>query len=604
MTKKNRKQYSTIKWVAGIVLFISVLLIAASWHLSSELKPVIKSQIKELVLEATDSLYHIEFSDLSTNFITGAAALTDVRIRPDTNVYNRLIARKRAPNNIYYIELNKLSIKRFHALRILRHKRLNIDVLLFENPKIKMVNRLLNFSDSAKTYPVKTPYDYIVKYLRELRIKTIDFKNISFKYVNNNTVIPETDSVNNLNITLKDWLIDKQSASDRNRLYLLKDIIINLKDYTYATSDSLYHIKVSHFDFKASNGKLNIQSLNVVPRYDEMKFGKIAGYAKDRFNIKMSDISLEGINLPLYIRKQELYATEMTITNGAINVFNNNELSKITADKTGKFPHQLLQQLKAQLTVRQINLNNIDVSYEEFDRDSRQKGRITFEKTSGTITNITNAEYIKVRNPYMFINLSTYMMGRGKLDVRFRFDLDAKDGTFTYSGTLGEMDGDVLNRITKPLGMILVKRGKVKQLEFDIKANADRAKGYVKFAYNDLAVALLEKEKDGDRLVRKGLLSILANAMVINSDNPNAEGILITAPINHQRVKTASFFNFVWKTLFQGIRHSVGITDRKEEEIRRQIANFEKIKADREKRRLERQKRKAQRAQEAREASR
>ncbi|RYY19463.1 MAG: hypothetical protein EOO04_21975 [Chitinophagaceae bacterium] len=196
------------------------------------------------------------------------------------------------------------------------------------------------------------------------------------------------------------------------------------------------------------------------------------------------------------------------------------------------------------------------------------------------------------------------MMGRGKLDVRFRFDLDAKDGTFTYSGTLGEMDGDVLNRITKPLGMILVKRGKVKQLEFDIKANADRAKGYVKFAYNDLAVALLEKEKDGDRLVRKGLLSILANAMVINSDNPNAEGILITAPINHQRVKTASFFNFVWKTLFQGIRHSVGITDRKEEEIRRQIANFEKIKADREKRRLERQKRKAQRAQEAREASR
>src|SRR5690606_9812057 len=144
--------------------------------------------------------------------------------------------------------------------------------------------------------------------------------------------------------------------------------------------------------FRLSTGKLNMTSLEVVPRYDEMAFGKVAGYAKDRFDIKMSDISLDGINLPLYVRKQELYATEMTISNGSIRVFNNNELLRIASDKTGKFPHQLLQQLKAQLTVRMVNLNNIDVSYEEFDRDSKQKGEITFEKTSGTITNITNAK--------------------------------------------------------------------------------------------------------------------------------------------------------------------------------------------------------------------
>lgn len=143
--------------------------------------------------------------------------------------------------------------------------------------------------------------------------------------------------------------------------------------------------------------------------------------------------------------------------------------------------------------------------------------------------------------------------------------------------------------------MILVKRGEVKQLEFDITANEDKAKGYVKFAFNDLSVALLKREKNGNRLVRKGLMSILANAMVINSDNPNEMGVLITAPINHQRVKTASFFNFVWKTLFQGIRYSVGITDKKEEQIRRKIASFEKIKADRDKRKADRQKRRARR---------
>lgn len=592
MIKKTSRNYSTLKWVGVGLLFLIVFIIIASRQLSRKVKPIVKAQIRELMLDATDSLYHIEFSDVTTNFITGAAALTNVKITPDTNVFKQLIVEKKAPNNLYYIELKELRIKQFHPLRILQRKKLNIDLLLFDNPEIKMVNRRLDFNEHKDVSSDKEPYDYISKYIRELRVNTIDFKNISFKYVNNNLAIPETDSVKNLNITLKDWLINKTAAHDENRLYLLRDIIINLNDYTYATADSLYRINISHFDFKASTGKLNIQSLNVIPRYDEMTFGKVAGFAKDRFNIQMSDISLEGINLPLYIRRQELYATTMNITNGAITVFNNNELKKITADKTGKFPHQLLQQLQAQLTVKQVNLNNIDVSYEEFDRDSRQKGRITFEKTSGTVTNITNAESVKASNPFMFANLSTYMMGRGKLDVRFKFDLDANDGAFSYSGNLGKMDGDALNRITRPLGMILIKRGEVKQLEFNITANEDKAKGYVKFAYNDLSVALLKREKNGDRLVRKGLMSILANAMVINADNPNAAGVLITAPINHQRVKTASFFNFVWKTLFQGIRYSVGITDKKEEQIRRKIASFEKIKSDRDKRKAEREKRK------------
>ena len=100
--------------------------------------------------------------------------------------------------------------------------------------------------------------------------------------------------------------------------------------------------------------------------------------------------------------------------------------------------------------------------------------------------------------------------------------------------------------------------------------------------------------------MRKGLLSILANAMVINSDNPNADGTMVTAQINHSRVKTASFFNFIWKTLFQGIRHSVGITDQKEKKIRRQIANFEQIKADREKRKADREKRRVSKVREQR----
>lgn len=596
MIKKVRKRYNTLKWVLGIMLFIGAVLFAISWHIRIKLAPLVKTQIKEMVLNATDSLYRIEFSDLNTNFITGRASLTDVKIIPDTVVYKKLVALKKAPNNMYAIQLKKLAMKNFYPRRILQHKKLKIDELLFENPDVVMVNRQFDFNDDRQSYRDRSPYDYIAKYVSELQVGIIDFKNIRFKYINNNLRVPVVDSIKNLNITLNNWLIDKNSAKDKSRLYLLKDIVINLNDYRFATPDSLYHIHLNQLDFSAASGKLNIKRFKVIPRYDEMKFSEAADFAKDRFSIQFSDISMDRINLPLYISKQELYAGSMTIANGFVDVFTNNPHSRKGAAKIGRYPHQLLQKIQAQLTVEQVNLKDVDISYAAFNHVSKHKGKITFEKTSGTISNVTNAARMKSKNPYLAARLSTYMMGQGQLDVNFNCNLAAKQGDFSYSGVLGPMDGRVLNQITKPLAMVVVKSGQVKKLEFNVEANDQRAKGNMAFAFNDLSFGLLKKHKLQDRLVKQGLISILANAMVINSDNPNTAGVFINAPINYEREQTASFFSFIWKTLFQGIKHSVGMSEEKTQRIKAQITKFERIKADREKRKAGRKQRRALRS--------
>jgi hypothetical protein len=591
MRGESRKSYNTIKWVVGLMLILLLSVFLTATYFANKLQPIIKAELKDLVLNATDSLYTVEFSDLSINLLTKGASLTDVKFIPDTNVFKRLIALKRAPNNVYYIRLKTLSIKNFHPKNLFKFKKLNVDLLLFDNPDVIMVNTQFDFNENKPTYLQKSPYDYISKYLHELRVNEISFRNVKFKYINNNGKVPEIDSVNKLNVTLKGWLIDRGSDKDPSRLYALQDVMINLNDYSYATPDSLYHVNWKQFSFSSASGKLNVSNFNVVPRLPEMTFAKTAGYSKERYQISMSKIDLEGINFPLYIKKRELYATQMSITDGALAVFNNNELPARVKIRNGKYPHQILQQLKAPITVKLLNLANIDISYAEYDRDSKKKGTIIFKKTSGTLTNITNVAKIKAKSPYLFANMTTYMMGQGKLDVNFRFDLDAKDGAFSYSGALGNMDGRVLNRVTMPLGMVQIKRGSVEKLAFNIKANDQTAKGSVKFAYNDLSVALLRRDKEEDKLVKQGLMSLLANAMVINSSNPGKDGVLIIAPVNYQRPETASFFSFIWRTLFVGIKYSVGVTPKKEEEITRKIQKFEQIKIDRDKRRSIRERR-------------
>jgi len=593
MSEKNQKRIRFLKWLLGVVLFCSLITVAASWYISVKLKPLIRKEIAELVNKSTHGLYRIEFTTIHTNFVTGSASITDVKISPDTNVFKNLVAQEKAPNNLYYIALKKLSIRRFHPFAMYFNKEAKIDLLLFDKPNVTMVNKHFEFNEDRPPRPRRSPYDYIAKLFKSLRIEVVDFKDANFKYVNNNDSIPEIDSVANLNVTLKDWLIDEHSSKDTSRLYLLKDIAINVNNYTYATPDSMYFLKLDQLDFAASSGKLNIKQFALEPRYSAADFAKVNGYARDRFTIMLNNLAIDGLNLPAYIQKQELIAQQMHITDGSVAVYNNNSYPKRKVDKTGKFSHQLLQTLKAKLNIKKINLNNIDISFAEFDKDSRQTGKLTFEKTSGVILNATNMPKEEARNPIMTANLESYMMGQGKLKVTFNFDLNSPIGAFNYNGALTNLDGKTLNQLTKPLGMVLVKKGEIRKLDFSIRADENVAKGKVDFTYNDLSVALMKKEEGKERLVRQGLISFLANNLIIYSDNPSKDGKFTSAAINYKREITASFFNYIWKTLFQGVKYSVGVTPQKEAEIKAQIAKFEQMKADRDERRLRRQLRKS-----------
>ena len=589
MAKQASRKFKVLKWIFGVLLVVALIIVGVSWYISASLKPLIKKELKELVLKSTQGLYQVEFSELHTNLITGSATILDVNILPDTNVYKQMIGEQKAPNNLYYIKLKKLSIKNFKPFHVYFNKRVDVKLLLFDKPEIKMVNKHYDFNDNRPPRPRKSPYDYIKNLFESIRVETVDFRNAKFKYVNNNGAVADVDSVNNLSFKLTDWLIDAKSAEDPSRFYLLKDVDVNLNNYSFATPDSMYHINVNQLDFNASSGKVNIKQFAFVPRYSEVNFAKVNGYARDRFNIQMNNINLDGINLQAYLQKQELIANQMHIADGSVAVFNNNSYPKLEKVKTGAFPHQLLQKLKAQLTIKTIKLSDINVSYAEFDKTSKQIGKISFEKTSGVITNATNAKKVKAINPIMQADLVSYVMGHGKLAINFRFDLNSPTGAFDYKGEMINLDGRHLNKITKPLGMVQVNRGIIKKLAFDIKTDNSIAKGKVDFMFNDLSVALLKKEEGKQRLVKKGLLSILANALVLYSDNPTADGKFTSAPINFERQPTASFFSFIWKTLFQGVKYSVGVTPQKEAEIKAQVNKFEKMKDDRDERRRRRQ---------------
>ena len=171
-----------------------------------------------------------------------------------------------------------------------------------------------------------------------------------------------------------------------------------------------------------------------------------------------------------------------------------------------------------------------------------------------------------LHDPTLTAELTTYLMNRGKLDVAFTFDLLDKRGGYTYQGTLGRMDGRSLNRIVTPLLNAEVASANIKGLRFDVKADDRRARGSLRFDYDNMRLNLLDNNPEGAKSSKR-VVSFLANSFIINDSNPDANGVYHTSRIRFSRPESFSFFKAVWQSLLQGIKECAGVSPERERRL-------------------------------------
>jgi len=75
--------------------------------------------------------------------------------------------------------------------------------------------------------------------------------------------------------------------------------------------------------------------------------------------------------------------------------------------------------------------------------------------------------------------------------------------------------------------------------------------------YNDLKLHLLKRDS-AEQYKKKELASFLANVS-IKDQNPGKNNEVRVASVEYDRDIYRSFFNLLWKSLFAGIRQTVGI---------------------------------------------
>ena len=586
--KPTKKKFKVLKWVASIFLVFLLLLVGAAWYINNQWKPLLSTSLKNTVIDATDSLYTVDFSDIRVNIITGGVAIDSIQLRPNLDIYKKLIAKRVAPENLIDLSVEKLVLKDVNPLKVYKYKKLDIGAIVIDAPSLsvfytKLRGQIIRKEDN------RTAYQRIKKLLTELKISSLFLADVRFKYVDYTFKDPKITIIDKVNIRLNNILINETSALDSSRIFTAKDVIAEINDYKFATPDSLYHINFKHFSVSTLKKQVVVEGIGLIPRYGEMAFSNQFEQQKERYKILFDSVAINNINFNDLLERRTINTSSINIMNGQLNVFLNRGKPKRDIDKGQNFPHLALQRVGWDIIADTVAIKNMNINYTEFNPQTNLKGTILFRELNGLIFNVTNDSVALLKNRFANAYLQTYLMGKGKLDIKIGFNLTDPLGAFTYKGSLGAMQTGVINSLTRPLAMVMTSSGKINSLDFDMRGNLKGAGGTMTLRYEDLNVVLMKKD-ERENFKKMGLISLFANALLLERANPSKDKPLRISKPYYSRPKDGSFFNLMWRAIFAGLKESVGITPEREAKLIKRAEGFKEAKVSRERRKLQRQK--------------
>ncbi|MGY0039890.1 hypothetical protein [Pedobacter sp. NJ-S-72] len=557
MTDKRSGSKKLYAWITAIIITLIVIIGSASLYVSLSWKPVLIKKIKEVVYNGSEQLYRIDFKDIHLNLLSGSVTVDSILLAPDTVVFN---ARKKlgtAPVHLFQVKLARLRLRRIGVLKVYFQKKIDMNDIILENPSINMIYNKV-YKKTAPVKDTRSLYQLISKTLASVHIRGIKIADADFDYINGSTG-RLLNSVKHLNVQVRDFKLDGSTEHDTTRFYYAKDVSFELAGYHSLSKDKLYTMKVDTITGSATGKTVRIKGAKMIPMYPDLAFSRKLKTQKDRYDLIFGLLTFKGVDFVKFNTDRVIHAQCLKIENTEAKIFMNREMPPGHADKGNNFPHMALQRLPVSLTIDTLRLKRVNVAYTEYNPMSQQRGTVNIDQLNGQVLNVTNDSVSLAKNHYAAADLHASLIKAAKLHILINFNLSSKNGAFNFKGTIGQLDMVKLNPLSKPLGMVEIETGQIQKIDFQAVANEKGSDGTMQLYYNKLKVKLLKEGEDGKPAQKKGLLSFLANTLILKDANPSKGDAVRTAKIHFERPAGASFFNLLWKSVFVGMRETVGL---------------------------------------------
>lgn len=540
-----------IIWSISVVLMLLAIGygIFRFWLKSDDLSTQLQQRLTEWVRYATDGSYVLSIGDLVIDPDKATLTVSDLVFKPVGDSAQSDSASR------YQLRFDHLLVKNVNVTALFESNLLDLSTIAIAGGQLE-IEQGIGGKGLEQTVKEKTGNNKKKKAIRALKVDSILLSQLDIVYVNRKN---EKTSVRSVHLDLYNFHSDSIQPNTVNALGF-KGFRLSIDSVHLDIARKKYRIKADQFILK---GEKQIQAIikNVHLRPNakgsmEQLAGKEAEQS-DIYQCSIPEIIVDGFDYQSFLEDSIIRTPMVVLKEPTLRIFNDRSRPPPTKSKIGRNPHQLIQQLPHGLDIPRVQVENGTVIYMEKNKEGTDVGKISFESIRGNAGPIRKG--VK-KEASLTLDLTAKLMGKASLKALFYFP-PGKNGAFTVKASLQPFELAAVNPIVQPLGRVELKSGRVNRLDFTIRGNDRSANGDIVFLYEDLKVDIL-KEKDDGKTVKRPLISFLANKILLRTNNRKDDRHADRQLVQHPREPTKSFFNLIWKTLFEGLKKSVGVPEK------------------------------------------
>jgi len=399
--------------------------------------------------------------------------------------------------------------------------------------------------------PAKKEKRILTGWVRRFALTSLQVKAV--KYISRTTADKSNPMIiRNNSFVIKNVDIDRTSAFNGQLINGAREIALNSSAISVKSGNNLYEYKATGILLNTRAKTIRVHSFRIAPQLSEDAFVKRAGYQTDRYDILINDLKGDNVDAAGLV-EGEINIGNISTRGNSIKVFRDLFYPIDSAAKrsqTMTYPHQLIHKIGIPIKISKFTFADTYIEYKEKNAKSRSSGRVRFSNTYMTVSNISSHKAKPGAN--MEVNFRSTFLDKIPLTGGFSFSQDKwQKGDFSvHASVANSIDGIILNQLTEPMSLAKLERGTINSVEFSMKADTGTSTGTLRMPYEDLKISLLKKK--GDDYVKKGLFSALAN-LAVKNNNKEGDDMRIGKMVNTRNIYK-SFFNFIWMTLFKGLK--------------------------------------------------
>lgn len=508
------------KYFLIIVGFLSVLLVL----LYVVLPYYTSYKIKQILKNDTNFPYKVSFEDFHLSIFRGNALMENIVITPDSSkVRQESVKIKRG--KIKTIELESFS---YSALYF--KNKIYTQSIYIKEPEFELIqNQVEKDEDSdSKSF--------------QLALKnSIHIKNITIEKAKA-SLIKENEDTANLKLYGFNLSI--------NHIKATPETIQNKVPFTYEnyniSYDSLYYKFSPIYFLKTDRAEVNNQgflfdNINLSINEPMPEIQKMLAYQQDIFQIQNATVSAKNTDWGFDKNRLWVKLKELSIKDMNTRIFHSFIPPK--GIHSSVFYSKKLRELPFDLSIDTLNVVNNKLSYVEQENFKQPEQSIYFKDLNATATSIVGGKFVQP-DILTRIKVSTLFMDTSQTYVDWSFNVSNTNDAFSFKGNISNLKADKFNSFLVPLVRTEVS-GEITNVVFDLNGNRFKCEGTMQMKYDNLKVFVLKKN-----LKKKNkFLTTVAN-LFVRKDRTNQKQI----DIEYKREEDKSFFNFIWKSLFDGIK--------------------------------------------------